>query len=155
MSETPESPQKKKGVPSGVHYGLCAAFGAIFLIIGVGKILDPINFKEVVIAYQLPFMIDPYPAIVAVALPWLEIICGMALIVGLMRSGALFVLNSALVVFVTVKVYNWYRGVEVDCGCGGVFQFIEFDIPKTVALLAVGVLIAVAGKFLRMPEDAA
>ena len=99
MSEATEAPARK-GVPNGVLYGLGAAFGAIFLIMGVGKILDPINFKEVVVSYQLPFLVDPYPAWVAVALPWLEIFCGTALIVGLMRSGALFILNCALVVFV-------------------------------------------------------
>jgi uncharacterized membrane protein YphA (DoxX/SURF4 family) len=90
---------------------------AFFVVAGVAKVADPPGF-----AHEIHnFGIVPGFAVNAMALvlPWLEIVVGIALFVGIARRTATRILAFLLVVFIAALSINLARGKPVDCGCFG------------------------------------
>jgi uncharacterized membrane protein YphA (DoxX/SURF4 family) len=93
------------------------AAGGLFVYAGVLKALDPASFADDIGRYRLlPFFAD---APLALYLPWLEITCGLALIAGLARRGALAVLLALTALFTLALASALARGLDLDCGCFG------------------------------------
>jgi len=90
---------------------------AIFLYAGVLKMLDPVQLAHDVKNYQ----ILPWTLSVALAfyLPWLEILCGLALIFRILYRGALAFLTVLIVVFTLATSAAKVRGLDITCGCFG------------------------------------
>jgi uncharacterized membrane protein YphA (DoxX/SURF4 family) len=90
---------------------------AVFVVAGFGKIADPPGFAHEVHNYGLL----PGVAVNAMALvlPWLEVVCGLALFVGVARRSSARILGVLLLVFVVALTINLVRGRPVDCGCFG------------------------------------
>ncbi len=90
---------------------------AVFVVAGVGKVIDPPGFAHEIHNYALV----PGVAINAMALvlPWIEIVSGLALFVGIARRTSARILGVLLVVFVIALSINLARGKPVDCGCFG------------------------------------
>ncbi|MGH9441588.1 MAG: MauE/DoxX family redox-associated membrane protein [Thermoanaerobaculia bacterium] len=91
------------------------ALGAVFVVAAVPKIADPPSFAHMISNYELL----PAPAVnpVALFLPWLEFLTGLALATGVFgRTGAK--LAAALLgVFIVAIGINLARGHLVQCGC--------------------------------------
>ena len=99
--------------------------GALFIFAGVSKIvdfqplrfLDPMEFARDIDNYKiLPWGISVW---LAVYLPWLEIICGLALIFRRLYSGALALVLTLMVVFIGASFAAKARGIDITCGCFG------------------------------------
>jgi uncharacterized membrane protein YphA (DoxX/SURF4 family) len=103
--------------------GLCVAIWAtrlalagVFLYAAFPKIADPAGFAKSIFNYQLlpDAAINP----LAIFLPWLELVCGVALLAAPpLRRGALFLIAGMLVVFVVAIGAAMLRGLNIDCGC--------------------------------------
>lgn len=90
--------------------------GAVFAAAAGPKILHPHDFAVAIYRYQMV----PHHLInvLAVFLPWLEIICAAALFFRpRWRRGALLLVLLMLVVFTTAISINLYRGIDIACGC--------------------------------------
>jgi putative oxidoreductase len=89
----------------------------IFIYAGAIKALDPVQFASDIDNYK----ILPWPISVALAfyLPWLEIFCGFALVVGLFYRGALLIFTVLVLVFTLVTIAARVRGLDITCGCFG------------------------------------
>ena len=103
-----------------VRYGLllaCVLAAGLFIYAGVVKAISPAQFLADIEGYRL------LPQILAIAvafyLPWLEILCGLALLTRHFRRGALTALISLLIIFVVALVSAWLRGLDISCGCFG------------------------------------
>jgi uncharacterized membrane protein YphA (DoxX/SURF4 family) len=84
---------------------------------GVLKVLDPIGFAGDIENYHIvPWLIG---APLAIYLPWLEIACGIALIVHRAERGALTILAVLMLVFIGASIVAKVRGIDVSCGCFG------------------------------------
>lgn len=93
---------------------LCAA---LFLYAGCTKAWDPASFARSIENYQL---LPAWPsALMALYLPWLEMIAAGALIVGKTRQAALSILCGLCLVFVIALSTAWIRGLDIQCGCFG------------------------------------
>jgi len=130
---------------------------AVFLYAAAGKISNPQAFADIIANYQL----FPGWAVNAIALflPWLEAVCAVLLVVGRWTDGSLLILNGLLLLFIMALSVNWYRGVDVACGCfttagdgGGNYLW---DILRDIALLAVGLWLALQRMRLAPRPDAA
>jgi len=91
--------------------------GGIFIYAGAIKALDPVQFANDIDNYK----ILPWPVSVALAfyLPWLEIFCGVALVVRLLYRGALSILTALILVFTLATIAAKVRGLDITCGCFG------------------------------------
>jgi hypothetical protein len=89
----------------------------IFIYAGAIKALDPVQFASDVDNYK----ILPWPISVGLAfyLPWLEILCGFALVVRVWYRGALSILIGLIVVFTFATAAAKARGLDITCGCFG------------------------------------
>lgn len=96
---------------------LAALIGAVFIYAGALKAWDPVDFAGDI----QNFKILPWSLGVRLAfyLPWLEIVCGLALMIGWLRSGAIVILSALMVVFIGATVAAHLRGIDLDCGCFG------------------------------------
>lgn len=85
------------------------------MIAAIPKIVDPPAFAHMIYNYRLL----PGPAINALALvmPWLEMVVGVALILGVWKREAAIVAGILLLVFLVAIGVNLARGHAVDCGC--------------------------------------
>ena len=112
--------------------------GGLFLYAGVVKILDPIGFANDIDNYKtLPWAISVR---LAFYLPWLEIFCGLALIVRRLYQGGLGILTGLVLVFIVASIVAKARGIDITCGC---FGHVSKNLSFTWHLvLDVGILSA-------------
>ena len=96
---------------------LDVVLGGIFIYAGVIKALDPIQFANDIDNYKML----PWSASVGLALylPWLEILCGLAVIFHFLYRGGLSILTALLAVFIGATIAAKIRGLDITCGCFG------------------------------------
>ena len=90
---------------------------AVFLVSGVLKAVDPDAAYVAVRAYDV--LPKAGVALVAGVLPWLEIVLGLLLLVGLATRVVAVASAGLLVVFIAGVTQAWARGLSIDCGCFG------------------------------------
>lgn len=104
-------------VSTVIFAALRCALAVLFLYAGIVKALHPIPFIVALENYRL--FSKPASLAAAIYIPWVEILCGTALIFrnwrlagwilsGILSSGFLFFVGSA----------RW-RGLDIACGCFG------------------------------------
>ena len=90
--------------------------GSVFLWASFGKILEPGDFARSISNYHIvPFGIEN---IVALILPWLELLIGMGLILGIMVDGSVQISAILLIMFILMIGQAMLRGFNIECGCG-------------------------------------
>jgi uncharacterized membrane protein YphA (DoxX/SURF4 family) len=89
--------------------------GLTFAAAAWPKVADPPGFAQALHAYKL--LPEGLLAPMALALPWLELVLALALIVGLWRRSAALLALLLLAVFAFALAVNLVRGNPVDCGC--------------------------------------
>ncbi len=100
-----------------LHRLLHLLIGGIFIYAGVMKAGQPLEFLDDVRSFAL--LPDPYAAMLAMFLPWLEIFAGLAVVTGCLRKGGLLLLTGSLLVFLIAIGIAWVRGTDIRCGCFG------------------------------------
>ena len=90
--------------------------GAFFVYASLDKIASPAGFAKIVYQWQVA---GPVPSnLVAVTLPWVELVAGLLLILGVWRREAALVIALMLVVFLGAAASVLARGIDVqNCGC--------------------------------------
>ena len=128
--------------------------GGVFLIAGITKALDPGGLAASIRTYELGLP-EWFVSLSAYGLPYLEILLGLYLIVGLFTRVSAWTTNAIMVVFILALLQGALRGLEIDCGCFGNTADGEqqgslwLDAVRDVGLLALGLHIALAptGRF--------
>ena len=91
------------------------ALGCVFIYASLDKIRHPGLFAEAVYNYQL--LPDVTVNLVAISLPWLELLSGSLLVLGLWMEGSILILSGLMVIFIGALGINLARGLDVHCGC--------------------------------------
>lgn len=122
--------------------------GGVWLVAGALKITEPDASIAAVRAYQL--LPSEVARAVGVALPAVEVVVGLALVVGAFTRGAAVLSALLQAAFILGIVSVWARGIEIDCGCfggggaqAGAASSYPWDIARDTLLLAASVLVAV------------
>ncbi|GAB4198504.1 MAG: hypothetical protein OHK0013_07720 [Sandaracinaceae bacterium] len=116
---------------------------AIFLFAAAPKLLDPVAFARDIDNYRM--VPDGLIGSLAITLPVVEILVGLALVTGILARGAAVVAGAMLVAFAAGMVQAILRGIDLDCGCFG--QLAEahvtwWSVARNVMLLAFTVVVA-------------
>ena len=91
------------------------AIGGTFIYASADKVLHPDRFADVVHEY------DMLPLLVvnafALAMPWVELVAGIALAIGLWRRAAGLLAAALSVSFMVAIASAELRGLKIECGC--------------------------------------
>lgn len=91
--------------------------GGVFIWAGVLKVVDPLGFAQSIMNYQV------FPRtlafIIALVLPWVEVISGGLLIVGLFKRSSALLVSLMLIGFIGLVALALARGIDTSCGCFG------------------------------------
>lgn len=116
--------------------------GAVFLYAGIAKVSDPLGFASDIANYQiLPWSLGVR---FAFYLPWLEILCGVALIVHRLYGGALAIATALLLLFLAATLWARAHGIDISCGCFGTAGSnltLTWHLVIDIALLVILVLL--------------
>jgi len=116
--------------------------GGIFIYAGAIKVLDPVRFANDIDNYK----ILPWTVGVGLAfyLPWLEMLCGLALILCRLYLGGLSILTTLISVFIVATIAAKVRGLDITCGCfGHASQHWNFSVHLALDLSLLAALIAI------------
>ncbi|HSH37429.1 MAG TPA: MauE/DoxX family redox-associated membrane protein [Chthoniobacterales bacterium] len=138
-----QSPLMRSGTSSAprlyVVPALAALIGGIFIYAGALKAWDPVKFANDIQNFRI--LSWPVGVRLAFYLPWVEIVAGLALFIGWMRSGALAILSALTVIFIIATVSARTRGIDLECGCFGAASK-NWSFTSHMAVL-IGLLAAV------------
>lgn len=125
---------------------------AVFIYAAIQKIGRPLLFADEIRAYGV--VDDGAPLyVMAVVLPWFELLCGVALVTGVALRGAALILAGLNALFIVVIAYRaavLVRGgapffkVYFDCGCGFGATYAWKKLIEDAALLAVSLVLLLA-----------
>ena len=105
--------------------------GGVFVYAGALKVLDPIQFGLDIDNYKsLPWFVSVR---LAFYLPWLEILCGLAVIFHVLYRGGLSILSALTLIFIGATVAAKTRGLDITCGCFG-HASQNWSFPQHMAL---------------------
>ncbi|WP_436701175.1 MauE/DoxX family redox-associated membrane protein [Nocardioides sp. BYT-33-1] len=121
--------------------------GGVWIVAGGLKITEPDASIAAVRAYQL--LPSSLAEIVGLALPAVELVVGLALVLGVFARGAAVISALLFAAFIVGIASVWARGIEIDCGCfggggakAGASSAYPWEIARDVALLAASLLVA-------------
>ena len=105
--------------------------GGVFVYAGALKVLDPIQFGLDIDNYKsLPWFVSVR---LAFYLPWLEILCGLAVIFHVLYRGGLSIVSALTLIFIGATVAAKTRGLDITCGCFG-HASQNWSFPQHMAL---------------------
>lgn len=98
-----------------IEWGLRLFLGSTFIFASWHKIVFPDQFAVILYGYA----VFPHQLInvLAIVTPFVELVCGITLITGLLKRSGLLLINAMLVGFIFLVSFNLLRGHEFDCGC--------------------------------------
>jgi uncharacterized membrane protein YphA (DoxX/SURF4 family) len=121
--------------------------GGVLLVAGGLKVADPSGSVEAVRAYELlpAELVRP----VGLALPAVEVVLGLALVLGVLTRLSAAVSALLFAAFVVAIVSVWSRGIAIDCGCfggggveAGAAAAYPVEVARSTALLAASAYLA-------------
>jgi len=132
-----------------VVWGLRLIVAGVLLFAGVKKVWMPLEFARLLKEYHL--LPDQILNLVAVILPWAEVICGLCFLSGLWLMGAALLLSGMNTVFAFAIAYRaWlimsgtgvnFFDLRFDCGCGFGVVYVPTKILENLLLVGVGLTI--------------
>jgi len=130
------------------------ALGAIFVIAAWPKIADPPSFAHMIYNYRL--VPSSLINISSLVMPWVEMLAGLALILGVWKTAARNVIITLLAVFIVAISINLMRDNAIDCGCFNVADRgksheqrifdMKVDVLRDLGMLVLGAQLVYARK---------
>jgi putative oxidoreductase len=105
--------------------------GGIFIYTAWPKLLRPDEFARLVYGYRIlhPDLVN----LAGITLPWIELVAGLFLVIGIIPRSSALVLAGLLGLFIVAGFLALARGLEISCGC--FFPFMG-DHKLDLSLLA-------------------
>ena len=138
------------------------AAATVWLVAGTAKIFDLEHFHDQVVQYQLlPHSLE---APFAYTLPFVEVLVGGYLLVGLLTRVAAVAGCVLMVAFLIAQSQAWARGLSLDCGCFGtlthervgaatIARDVALGLPTLVMALWPARLLSLDSRLLGLPDS--
>lgn len=118
--------------------------GVSFIYASYHKIEDPQAFAKILYGYDI--FPDISINILAITVPFVELVAGFSLILGWFPRSALLIINILLALFILIIGFNLIRGHQFDCGC---FSFASqnqtllniYSLIRDVVMLTGGIFL--------------
>jgi len=91
--------------------------GGLFIYASFYKIFHPLDFALSVRNYGI--LPPGWSNMVALTLPWVEMITGVFLIIGVETKPSALLTTGLLGIFLGAVIYAFSIGLDIDCGCFG------------------------------------
>ena len=89
--------------------------GVVFIAASLDKAQHPAAFARIVSHYHV--LTDETINAFALVVPWVELLAGLALVVGLGSRGAALLVVGLVALFTVALVSAVARGIDISCGC--------------------------------------
>jgi len=127
--------------------------GLVFVVAGLAKVGDPAAFASQIHNFRLaPIWSEN---LIAVCLPWIEIVAGVALLLGVRRRAGAWITAGLMIAFTVAVIQALLRGLDVDCGCFGTADASRVGLIKLVenaGLTALALFATLAPRAVREPR---
>lgn len=104
----------KKLIPLLTPLWILALVG-VFGFAGWQKIADPEAFARAIYNYQI--LPSNWVNLMAIYLPWLEIICAVGLFFPKTRRASALLIALMLLMFIAAQLMALSKGIDISCGC--------------------------------------
>ncbi len=122
--------------------------GVVFIYASLEKIQNPAGFAQAIYNYRM--VPEALINIMAIVLPWLELICGVLIIVGVFVRGSALLIGAMLAVFIVALSSALLRGLDISCGCftleGGRGIAGKTLVEDILLMICVGIALLFGGK---------
>ena len=118
-----------KRLPPGFPTIIRCVVGVVFLLAGALKVADPARFYSDLLGYEVALP-DFMFRVIAVAFPWLEVLCGGALLANRWIETVGFLVVVICLIFVGMLGQAVARGLDLNCGCFGATSAGWFNHPS-------------------------
>lgn len=89
--------------------------GVVFIYASIYKIAEPELFAKSISYYKaVPIELVN---IMAIIMPWLELLTGVLLVLGVFSKSNSFLIAVMLVIFIAATTQALVRGIDIACGC--------------------------------------
>lgn len=130
--------------------------GALFIFSGFIKLNDPLGFSYKLQEYfsaevlGLEFL-TPYALLISIILVVVEVLLGIALLVGYRKKITLWLLFAMIAFFTFLTFYSAYFNKVTDCGCfGDAIPLVPWEsFAKDVILLVLILFLMVSQKYIQ------
>jgi putative oxidoreductase len=127
-----------------VRRGAQILLGLLFVYAALAKIVDvPGMAREVHNFHLAPLWSEN---LVAMTVPWIELVAGLALVLGVRARAGAWVVGGLLLVFTAGVIAAMARGLSFECGCFGTANSTRIGWAKLgenvgmIVLAAIGSL---------------
>ena len=118
--------------------------GGVFVYASIDKIIDPYSFSKAISSYEFSSTLglSMFDNLLALTLPWLELILGLFLILGIFTDESINFILLLMIFFTIMLSQAYFRGISLeDCGCGLNDSSIGMDIIRDLVLIFMCLLI--------------
>jgi len=116
--------------------------GCMFLYSSLPKIRQPYDFLSNVYNFEL---VGPkLGMLIAMVLPWTELLVGVCLVGGIFVGGALLVSIAMGAMFSFVIASALYRGLNISCGCFSASSVEQIGYTTLIRALLIMIISAAA-----------
>jgi putative oxidoreductase len=129
---------------TALRRGAQVILGLLFLTAALAKIVDIASLAKELHNFHLVPLWSEH--LLAMMLPWIELLAGLALVLGFRARAGAWVAGALLVAFTLGIVVAMARGLNFQCGCFGTADATHIGWTKLgenlglIALAAVGSL---------------
>ena len=141
-----QAPPRSERLKDLVGLVLRLFLGVVLIWAGAAKVGRPLTAERAVQAYEIfPMEVAKW---IGLALPFLEIVLGVLLVLGLFTRAAAIASTLLMVAFIVGISQAWARGLTIDCGCFGGGGQVGADETRYPQEIARDVVFALAGAWL-------
>lgn len=131
--------------------------GGAFIYASLDKIVHPDQFARILYNYHI--LPGNVINLLALFVPWLELLAGVLLIIGFWEKSATVIVTGLLFVFVVALSVALTRGVNIECGCFSTTSrakspVIDRIVLDLVMLLGCGLILRAKRSFLALDRSA-